>query len=198
MSKELSMPISTAAQTANRTAGLTWLRMTGIAIAGTVFVAACAHIALPLFFTPVPLTMQTFAVLLLALLLPPRLAAASMLAYLLEGMAGLPVFAPGPLGLPHLAGPTGGYLLSYPLAVVLTSYAFRRTSRGFTSALLATAAGSLVILACGAIWYVVSTHAPIQLALAQTVLPFLPGDALKIAATAGTAVGLARLRRPGR
>jgi biotin transport system substrate-specific component len=72
------------------------LRRAGIVLAGSAFIAVCAHIALPLYFSPVPLTMQTFAVLALGLLLPPRLAADTMLAYLAEGAVGLPVFAPTP------------------------------------------------------------------------------------------------------
>src|SRR5579871_2940502 len=94
------------------TALLTWLRNAGIVILGSVFIAVCAHIALPLNFTPVPLTLQPFAVLLLGLLLPPGLAVATLCAYLLEGIAGMPVFAVGGVydsGLAHLLGPTGGY-----------------------------------------------------------------------------------------
>jgi biotin transport system substrate-specific component len=96
-------------------AAASWLRICGILLAGSLFVAACARIALPLGFTPVPLTLQPFAVLLLGLFLSPRLAAATLAAYLAEGAAGLPVFAPGAAGLAglaHLAGPTGGYLIS--------------------------------------------------------------------------------------
>ena len=80
-----------------------WMRTGGIVLTGSAFVAVCAHIALPLFFTPVPLSMAPFAVLLLGLALSPRLAAATLAAYLVEGALGLPVFAPGPL-----AGPEPG------------------------------------------------------------------------------------------
>src|SRR5271169_5626324 len=96
-------------------------------VAGSALAAVCAHVSVPLFFTPVPLSLQPFAVLLLGLLLSPRLAAGTLGAYLIEGAVGLPVFAPSPLasgplmtgGLAHLLGPTGGYLLAYPLAAVL-------------------------------------------------------------------------------
>src|SRR5215472_18332131 len=80
-----------------------WLRSAGIVLVGSLFVAACAHASLPLYFTPVPLTLQPFAVLLLGLLLSPRLAAATLLAYLGEGAIGLPVFSPGPASMPGLA-----------------------------------------------------------------------------------------------
>jgi hypothetical protein len=109
------------------------LRKAGIVLAGSALVAVCAHIALPLYFTPVPLTLQTLAVLLLGLLLSPRLAAATLAAYLIEGAVGLPVFAPSVLGvggLAHLIGPTGGYLLAYPLAAAMTSFLCRRSQRG--------------------------------------------------------------------
>jgi biotin transport system substrate-specific component len=177
-----------------------WLRTVGIVLAGSAFVAVCAHIALPLYFTPVPLTLQTFAVLLLGLLLPPRLVAATLAAYLAEGALGLPVFAPSPAipGMAHLIGPTGGYLLAYPVAAALISLLWRRTSRnsrGFAGAALSAVAGDLVILASGCLWLAVLTHASVPSALTLSVIPFLPGDALKIAAAAAMATGFRRLRR---
>jgi len=175
-----------------------WLRSTGIVLAGSAFVALCANRALPLYFTPVPLTLQPFAVLLLGLLLTPRLAAATLLTYLAEGALGLPVFAPTQqltFGLAHLFGPTGGYLLAYPIAAPLISSLWRQTRRGFASAACSAAAGSFVILSCGAVWLAALTHASLQSILAFSVLPFLPGDALKVAAAAAIAAGFQRLRR---
>jgi biotin transport system substrate-specific component len=166
-------------------------------LAGSVLVAVCAHVALPLYSTPVPLSLAPFAVLLLGLLLSPRAAATTLGAYLAEGALGLPVFAPTPAipGMAHLLGPTGGYLLAYPLAAGLIAFLFRRTGRGFVPAFFAAAAGSLVILICGALWLAVLTHASVQSAFTLAVLPFLPGDALKVAAAAGIAAGWARWRR---
>lgn len=199
MSKALQMqahPVAATAAPASATSSL--LRQAGIVLAASALVAVCAHIALPLYFTPVPLTLQTLAVLLLGLLLAPRLAAATLAAYLVEGALGLPVFAPSPLalsGIAHLFGPTGGYLLAYPAAAALASYLWRRTQRGFTTALFSAAAGSLAILAFGALWLGVFSHASGQTVLNLAVLPFLPGDALKIVAAAGLAAGFIRLRR---
>ena len=196
MSKEHSAAIWPAAT--STTGHESWLRNAGIVVAGSALVAVCAHAALPLIFTPVPLTLGPLAVLLLGLLLSPRLAAATLGAYLLEGAAGLPVFAPGLTGISgiaHLLGPTGGYLLAYPAAAALISFLYRRTGRGFLAGLASAAAGNLLILSCGALWFALLTHAPISLLLTQTVLPFLPGDALKIAAAAGMAAGAQRLRR---
>ena len=89
-------------------------------VAATALVAISAHIAVPLGFTPVPVTMQTFAVLLLGLLFSPGPAFACLALYLMEGALGLPVFSPhGPGGMAQLLGPSGGYLLSYPFAAAL-------------------------------------------------------------------------------
>lgn len=193
MSKELSVPFMsvTGARPAN------WLRTAGVVLAASALLAVCSHIALPLFFTPVPLTLQTFAVLLLGLLLSPRLAAGTMAAYLAEGALGLPVFAPttGLTGMAHLLGPTGGYLLAYPAAAALTAILWRRTSRGFTAAAISAAAGSLVILACGALWLGILTHSSLHSVLSFAVTPFIPGDLLKITAAAFVAGGLRRFRR---
>lgn len=174
-----------------------WLRSAGIVLVGSLFVAACAHVALPLYFTPVPLTLQPFAVLLLGLLLSPRLAAATLLAYLGEGAIGLPVFSPGPASMPglaHLFGPTGGYLLAYPVAAMIISFLFRRGSRSLTWALAGAAVGNLVILSCGALWLAALTHASLPQVFTQAILPFLPGDALKVVAAAALATGWQRLR----
>ena len=110
---------------------------------------------------------------------------------------GLPVFAPNaaaPAGLAHLLGPTGGYLMAYPLAAALISWLWRRTGRSFAAALLCAAAGDIAILFCGALWFSVLPH--IATAPALAVLPFLPGDALKVTAAAGLAFGWLRLCRP--
>jgi biotin transport system substrate-specific component len=174
-----------------------WLRSAGVVLMGSAFVAVCAHVTLPLYFTPVPLTLQPFAVLLLGLLLSPRLAAATLGAYLAEGALGLPVFTPGVIGvsgLAHLLGPTGGYLLVYPAAALLISFLYRRGRRGFPSALASAAAGNLLILAGGALWLALLTHMSAQLVLAQAIVPFLPGDALKVAMAASLAAGWQSLR----
>jgi biotin transport system substrate-specific component len=200
LNKDLSVPfasttVSAPAQSASRPA--TWLRDAGIVLAGSVFVAVCAHVVVPLNFTPVPLTLQTFAVLLLGLLLTPRLAAGALTAYLVEGALGLPVFAPTPVmpGLAHLLGPTGGYLLAYPAAAFLISFVWRNTRGSFPGALGSAVAGNFLILGCGGLWLAVLTHASLQSVLTLGVVPFLPGEGLKIAAAAGIALGYQRYRR---
>ena len=164
-----------------------WIRTAGIALGASLFIAVCSHIALPLWFTPVPLTLQPFAVLLVGLLLTPRNAAVACLAYLAEGALGLPVFAPGlafSAGLAHLLGPTGGYLMSYPVAAPLASFLWRRSPRSYWMALASAIAGNALILASGAVWLAGWTHASMRATLSLAVLPFLPGDALKVAAAA--------------
>jgi len=194
VSKELSAKLAPLAAPAESP----WLRATGILLGGSALAAICAHVSVPLYFTPVPLSLAPFAVLILGLLLSPRMAAATFGAYLAEGALGLPVFAPSPLapgGLAHLFGPTGGYLLAYPLAAALISYLFRRTRRGFSAALISAAAGDLAILAVGGLWLAILAHASAQSVLTLAVLPFLAGDALKVAAAAALAIGSQRLRR---
>jgi biotin transport system substrate-specific component len=198
MNKELSAALAPAAAQAKAPApALHLLRAAGVVLAGSALAAICAHVAVPLFFTPVPLTVQPFAVLLLGLLLTPRMAAATLAAYLLEGAMGLPVFAPAPAtsGLVHLFGPTGGYLLAYPLAAALISFLWRRTGRGFAAAVLSAAAGDVAILASGTLWLAALTQLAAFRAAALAVLPFLPGDVLKVVAAAGVAAGFVRLRR---
>ncbi len=164
--------------------------------AGSLLVALCAHVSIPLLFTPVPLTLQTFAVLLLGLTLEPVVAFAALSLYLVEGAAGLPVFSPhGPGGVLQLMGPTGGYLLSYPFAAAITAFLARRIRpTSFARYAFSAAIGSLLILAIGASWFALIVHQSLGTALKMSVWPFLPGDTLKICASAAVAVGFLKLR----
>lgn len=171
-----------------------------VVLLGTLLVAICAHISVPLWFTPVPLTLQPFAVLLLALLLSPRWSAATMVVYLAEGAAGLPVFSPvGASTVLHLFGPTAGYLLSYPAVAWLTGSLFRRFRRanapGFTAALGAAAVGDCGILLSGAAWLAILTHQGAATIFTLAVAPFVPGEILKVIAAAGIVAGLRRFSR---
>lgn len=179
-----------------RPASSVFARRAAAVVLGSLLVAVCAHIAVPLWFTPVPITLQTFAVLLLGLVLSPGLAGSALVLYLIEGMAGLPVLSPvGPAGFLHILGPTGGYLLSYPAAAALTGWLRRLGRGGFTASALAAAAGSVVILVAGAAWFAIVSHQSAGTVFALSVAPFLPGDILKIAAAAGVATGARRFRR---
>jgi biotin transport system substrate-specific component len=159
-----------------------------LAIAGSGLVALCAHAAIPLLFTPVPLSLAPWAVLFLGLALGPRVGFASLCLYLTEGAVGMPVFSPlGPGGILQLLGPTGGYLLSYPAAAAVAGYLYHRRRKSMARGVLAASAASLVILLAGATWLKLLTQMDIRLILDQAILPFLPGDALKVFAAVGTA-----------
>lgn len=173
------------------------LRRAAIVLLGSLLVAISAHVAVPLWFTPVPVTLQTFAVLLLGLLLSPGAAAATLGLYLAEGMCGLPVFSPtGPATFLHLFGPTGGYLLAYPAAAALTAWLRRRLPGGrFVAFLSAAAIGSALILLSGAAWLGILTRQNPAAIFTLAVAPFLAGDILKLVAAAGIATGWSRFRR---
>jgi biotin transport system substrate-specific component len=138
-----------------------------------------AHVAVPL--TPVPVTLQTLFVILAGAMLGPTLGAASQLLYLGMGIAGVPVFAAG-FGLAYLAGPTGGYLLTYPITAFLAGMVAQRTSASRSGAVLLFIGlflASLVTLGGGTAWLAVLTG-DIGTAVAVGFLPFLFGDVLKV------------------
>jgi biotin transport system substrate-specific component len=175
-----------------------WTRDLALALLFSGFMALTARIAVPLPWTPVPITAQTLGVLLVGALLGPRLGALTMLLYLGEGLIGLPVFSlgrnawtpAGTAGLPLIVGPTAGYLLSYPLAAALVgALATRGWDRRIGSAVAAMALGNAVILLLGFLWLLASTAlltgtVNVGALLLASVVPFLPGDALKIAIAA--------------
>ena len=158
---------------------------------GSLLMAACAHVSIPLWFTPVPITLQTFGVMLLALTLGGRRASAALVLYLLEGISGLPVFSPhGPGGIAQLLGPTGGFLMSYPFAALACGLAAQRLEH--RSRLVSFLAGatvcSVIIFFLGAAWLAAISHQRAGVILGAAVLPFLPGEVLKAAAAIGLAL----------
>src|SRR5438067_1898347 len=179
-------------------APMDWARGVALVVAFSLLTALAAQVAVPLPFTPVPITMQTFAVLLTGALLGRRLGALALLAYLFEGACGLPFFAQGYSGIWYLLfAPTSGYLLSYPLAAFVTGWlAERGWDRRFLTAAAAMALGSIIILACG--WLGMLRFFSPVVALAQGVAPFIIGDIVKLAlAAAVLPTGWALLRRTG-
>ena len=177
-------------------APLDWTRSALVVVGFSLLTAAAAQVVVPLPFTPVPLTGQTFAVLLTGALLGPRLGALAMLAYLAEGAAGLPFFRGGAGGVGHFSGATAGYLLAFPAAAYVTGVlAERGWDRRFLTAAAAMALGSFVILACGWAWLALMFKGGAE-AFWLGVAPFLPGDVVKIAlAAAVLPSGWALLRR---
>jgi biotin transport system substrate-specific component len=133
---------------------------------------------------PVPIVLQNMFVFLTGLLLGSRWGLASVAVYLLAGLCGLPVFAGGAGGIGRLFGPTGGFLLGYLPAVFLTGMVAERRPGSMRRDVLAMVLGSAVLYACGVPWLKAVTGLSFEKALAVGVLPFLAGDALKIAAAA--------------
>jgi biotin transport system substrate-specific component len=153
------------------------LRALALVCVGSLVLTLSAKTQVP--FWPVPMTMQTFVVLVLGAAYGARLAGATVLFYLAQGAIGLPVFATG-AGLAYMAGPTGGYLMGFLVAaVVVGALAERGWDRRITTAALAFLIGDLIILLLGFSW--LATLIGAERAMAAGVLPFLPAEALKIA-----------------
>lgn len=181
----------------------TWPRTPTLArrlavVGGTLLMALCAHIALPHLFTPVPTTMQTFGVLLLGMTLGPLAGAAAMVLYLLEGAVGMPVFTPSGLpGLAHLAGPTAGFLFAYPVAAAaagLTLHALQPRIGTFFAAVSAGVAGLVPVFSLGTLWLALVLQLTAHHAIELAVLPFLPGEAVKLLLAAAAVTALRQLR----
>jgi biotin transport system substrate-specific component len=150
-----------------------------LTIAGVVLVAVLAQVRIPLPFTPVPITGQTFGVLLVGAALGARRGGASLLLYLALGAAGLPLFAGAGAGPGYLLGPTAGYLVGFvPAAWFVGRFAERGWGRGLTSSLALFAAGQTIIYACGVGW--LASRVGLPTALIQGLLPFLPLDLIKV------------------
>jgi biotin transport system substrate-specific component len=176
-------------------------------VAANILLVLCAHIMIPLPWTPVPITGQTFGVLLVAVLLGARRGAITLILYLLEGAAGLPVFQP--LGLPGLArfaGPTAGYLFSYPAAAFVTGWLVERSAKlgnaregGSWLAGLpligALISGEAIIFTCGCAWLALLLGKGWGEAWSLGALPFLPGEIIKMALIVVAASGLQLTRR---
>jgi biotin transport system substrate-specific component len=176
-------------------APLDWTRSISLVFAFSLLTALSAQIAIPA--GPVPITGQTFAVLLTGALLGSRLGAAAMIVYLIEGASGLPFFYGGRSGLAHLLGPTGGYLVAFPAAAFITgAFAEHGWDKRFLTAAAAMAVGSAVIMFSGWAWFSFVTNTPALVAFKLNVLQFIPGDIIKILlAAAALPSGWALLKR---
>ncbi|MEN9229777.1 MAG: biotin transporter BioY [Thermostichus sp. DG02_5_bins_236] len=167
------------------------LRDALLVVGGSLFVALLAQVRIPLPFTPVPITGQTFGVALVGAGFGARLGFLTLLLYLLEGILGLPVFTSGGSGFSHLAGATGGYLLAFPLAAGLMGWLVQQLGVDRHAAKMgaAMAACSALIYGLGATWLGVWLNqnvGPTSLmqVLQKGVFPFLIGDAIKMALAA--------------
>jgi biotin transport system substrate-specific component len=156
--------------------------------------AVAAQIVIPLF--PVPFTLQVLAVILSGFLLGPRYGALAQAIYVLVGAVGAPVFAEFSGGLGRVLGPTGGYLVSYPIAAAIAGLAAPTVAHATRRRALWVGSfwgcvGLAVIYAAGAIWLAVVTELPLAVAVAQGVLIFVPFDLIKVALAVLVAVATA-------
>jgi biotin transport system substrate-specific component len=173
-----------------------------LVLGGAAFVGLAAQLSFRLGFTPVPITGQTFAVLLVGAAYGPALGAASLTAYLLLGIAGVPLYADHLHGWTVFSGATGGYIVGFVLAAAVTgALAERGWDKRFSSSIAAMLTGSVIIYACGAIWLHHVLGVNWNTTLVDGVYPFVPLDLVKLylaAAALPAAWGLVgRLRSSG-
>lgn len=161
-----------------------WLRDAVLILLGALFVAALAQVEIPLPFTPVPITGQTFGVLLVGAALGSKRGALSLASYLAVGGIGLPFFAGGAHGWNIVIGATGGYLIGFVVAAyVIGLLAERGLERSVHTSLIPFLVGTLIIYICGVAWLSVVLGS-FGKALAAGLIPFLIGDAIKLVAAA--------------
>ena len=174
-------------------APLDWTRSVGLVLGFSLLTAASAQIVIPV--GPVPITGQTFAVLLTGALLGSRLGAITLIVYLIEGASGLPFFRGFSGGIAHLLGPTGGYLVAFPAAAFITgAFAEHGWDKRFWTAAAAMTIGSIVILLSGWAW--LSQFMPASVAFHAGVTKFILGDIVKILiAAAALPLGWTLLQR---
>jgi biotin transport system substrate-specific component len=166
-------------------------KQSAIVISASLFVALCARVTVPLPFTPVPLTLQNFGVLTVGLLLGSRRGFAALCLYLIEGTSGLPVFSlaiPGS-GIAHILGPTGGFLMAYPLVAFVAGWIYEKAGKDssrFAWAALSGLAAELVLFAGGLSWLAVLTHS-ISLAIKYGLYWFVFAEVIKVLMAAAIA-----------
>jgi len=180
---------------------LEWTKQAGIVIGASLFVALCARVTVPLPFTPVPLTMQNFGVLAVGLMLGSRRGFAALALYLAEGAAGLPVFSPSALGggIPQMLGPTGGFLLAYPLVAFVAGWLYGKLSASglsrFAGAALSSVAAEALLFASGLGWLAVQTHS-IATAIRWGLYWFIFAEVIKVLVASAVASRLNRRISP--
>ncbi len=169
-----------------------WAKQAAIVVGASLFVALCARVTVPLPFTPVPLTLQNFGVLTVGLLLGSRRGFAALALYLVEGVCGMPVFSPAILGsgITHILGPTGGFLMAYPLVAFTAGWIYEhrpeKSSSRFAWAALSSVAGELVLFAGGLSWLAGLTHS-VSLAIKYGLYWFVFAEVIKVLMSAAVA-----------
>ena len=185
----------TSAETLATTRASEWTKDIAWVVGASLFVALCARLTVPLPFTPVPLTLQNFGVLLVGVVLGRRRAFAALTLYLLEGVSGLPVFNPlGPGALAQLVGPTGGFLLAYPFVAATAGWIMESGNRTFLRGLVAATAGEIMLFAGGLSWLAVLTHS-LRLAIQYGLYWFVFAEVIKVMMVAGLASRFSKTQR---
>ena len=171
-----------------QTRSLELAKQAAIVIAASLFVALCARVTVPLPFTPVPLTLQNFGVLAVGLLLGSRRGFAALSLYLVEGAFGMPVFSPSILGggIAQILGPTGGFLMAYPLVAFVAGWIYEHTARRFGGAALSALAAEVVLFAGGLSWLAVLFHS-VSLAIRYGLYWFVFAEVIKVLMAAALA-----------
>jgi biotin transport system substrate-specific component len=162
-------------------------RQVALVVGASLFVAVCARITIQLPFTPVPLTVQNFGVLLVGLLLGSRRGFAALALYLAEGAVGLPVFNLGMGGIAHIMGITGGYLLAYPFVAALAGFIFEQGKKTFIRAAAAGLLAEVLLFAGGLSWLYFWTHSLAKAAYFGLYW-FLAAEVIKVMIAAAIAV----------
>jgi biotin transport system substrate-specific component len=179
--------IQTLSNSRERSFAFNTVHQIALVVGGSMVVALCARITIPLPGTPVPLTVQNFGVLLVGLLLGSRRGFAALALYLAEGAMGMPVFSPtGPGGIAQLLGPTGGFLLAYPLVAWLAGFIMERGRKSFARAAVGGLLGEVVLFAGGLSWLAVLTHSVAQ-AFRWGLYWFVFAEVIKVMMAAGIA-----------
>jgi biotin transport system substrate-specific component len=179
--------IQTLSNSRERSFAFNTVQQIALVVGGSMVVALCARITIPLPGTPVPLTVQNFGVLLVGLLLGSRRGFAALALYLAEGAMGMPVFSPtGPGGIAQLLGPTGGFLLAYPLVAWLAGFIVERGRKSFARAALGGLLGEVVLFVGGLSWLAVLTHSVAQ-AFRWGLYWFVFAEVIKVMMAAGIA-----------
>lgn len=187
---------SSTVQAVEQNRSLSLSRQVALVVGASLLMAACGRLSMPLPFSPIPLTAANFGVLFIALTLGSRRAATAMLLYLAQGAMGLPVFSPAGFGgVSQLLGPTGGYLMAYPVVAFVAGWISERGQRSALRFTLAAVAGQVLLFVSGVTWLVVAWHAPLAQATNWGVYPFVPGEIIKVMSAVG---GSLRLHRSSR
>ncbi len=183
----MAKPASLVLGTSGR--ALYWAEQAAIVVTASLFVALCARVTLPLPFTPVPLTLQNFGVLLVGLTLGSRRGFAALALYLVEGASGMPVFNPaGPGGVAQLLGATGGFLLVYPFVAAFAGWIMERGKKSFARACVAGLLAEVLLFAGGLAWLTMLTHS-FSMAVRFGLYWFVFAEIIKVMLAAAASTG---------